>query len=253
LNSFFPPHHRKTRSLYISIILQFMTDKRQDPPEEHLEHRLALFNAKEPFTLIQRVLGVKVEPHADFLHEILKACNITAKPENVFCGMDFHLDWLYAALMINPLTEELLPLAPDATGQFPMTGSQLDADFVICFTEHDGAGKAETHLLLIEAKGVGAWDTAQMMTKLKQYRAMKPAFERNPGVRPRLILMSPKDPFESPTRQSGGFLSALKSFEDFGEIRWIELKMEETFKVIRCNDKGHPNGISPTHWKLRRR
>jgi hypothetical protein len=76
-----------------------MTDKPQDFPEESLEHRLALFNAKERFALIQRVLGVKVVPHAGFLDEILEACNITAKPENVFCAMDFHLDWLYAALM----------------------------------------------------------------------------------------------------------------------------------------------------------
>jgi hypothetical protein len=230
-----------------------MTDKPQDFPEESLEHRLALFNAKERFALIQRVLGVKVVPHAGFLDEILEACNINAKPENVFCAMDFHLDWLYAALIKNPLNEEPLPLVPDAAGQFPVTGSQQDADFVMCFTERDGVGRSETHLLLIEAKGVGAWDTGQMMMKLRQYRAMKPAFERNPNVRPRLILMSPKDPFENATRQNSEFLSALKAFEDFGEIRWIELKMEETFRVVRCNVEGRPNGNSPTHWKLQPR
>jgi hypothetical protein len=228
-----------------------MRDQTLSFPTDSLEYKLSRFNAKERFALIQRVLGVRFVPHADFLGEVLAKCEINAKPENVFCAMDFHLDWLYAALMCNELREdEPLPLLADESGAFPVTGRQQDADFVMCFTERPANAATVTHLLLVEAKGVGSWDTNQMRSKLDQYRAMKPAFDRNPNVRPRLVLMSPQNPIPSTTRQSAEFRAALDSFKDFGEVVWIELPVENTFSVVRCNKEGTPDGKMPTHWKL---
>ncbi|MFL9913990.1 hypothetical protein PQR75_00995 [Paraburkholderia fungorum] len=228
-----------------------MTDQSLSFPAESLEYKLGRFNAKERFALIQRVLGVEFVPHDDFLGEVLAKCGIDAKPENVFCAMDFHLDWLYAALMSHELRpDEPLPLLAGESGAFPVTGRQQDADFVICFTERPANAPAITHLLLVEAKGVGSWDTKQMRSKLAQYRAMKPAFERNPNVRPRLVLMSPLNPISSATRQSAAFRAVLDSFKDFGEVVWVGLPVENTFSVVRCNAKGTPDGRTPTHWKL---
>ncbi|MGY6255534.1 hypothetical protein ACXIVK_18895 [Paraburkholderia caledonica] len=146
--------------------------------------------------------------------------------------------------------DEPLPLLAGESGAFPVTGRQQDADFLMCFTERPANAPAITHLLLVEAKGVGNWDMKQMRSKLAQYRAMKPAFDRNPNVRPRLVLMSPLNPISSATRQSAAFRAVLDSFGDFGEIVWVGLPVENTFSVVRCNAKGTPDGKTPTHWKL---
>lgn len=220
-------------------------------PADSLEFKLSRFNAKERFSLIQRVLGVRFVPHADFLGEVLAKCRIDANPENVFCAMDFHLDWLYAALMSDELHKNKpVPLVADESGAFPVTGRQQDADFVLCFTERPANAPTVTHLLLVEAKGVGSWDTKQMRSKLAQYRAMKPAFDRNPNVRPRLVLMSPLDPISSATSQSSDFRAVLNGFKDFGEIVWVRMPVENTFSVVRCDAEGTPDGKTPTHWKL---
>ncbi|WP_116345197.1 hypothetical protein [Cupriavidus taiwanensis] len=224
-------------------------------PVGSLEYRLSRFNAKERFALIQRVLGVAIAPHADFMTEVLAKCAITNRPENVFCAMDFHLDWLYAALMNESLVEdEPMPLVAGENDHFPVTGKQQDADFIMCFTENSGNGALPvTHLLLIEAKGVGSWDTLQIASKFNQYRAMRPAFARNPNVRTRLILMSQKDPEENRTRQNSEFLAELQGFRDFGVPVWVHLPMENTLSVVRCNADRTPNGKTPTHWKLESR
>ncbi|MBC8752405.1 MULTISPECIES: hypothetical protein [Paraburkholderia] len=228
-----------------------MTEEKMSFSADSLEYKLGRFNAKERFALIQRVLGVEFVPHAGFLSEVLAKCGINAKPERVFCAMDFHLDWLYAALISNELRQdEPLRLLADEAGVLPVTGRQQDADFVMCFTERPATAPAITHLLLVEAKGVGSWDAKQMRSKLAQYRAMKPAFDRNPNVRPRLVLMSPQNPIPSTTRQSAAFRNVIDSFNEFGEVVWVELPVDNTFSVVRCNAEGAPDGKTPTHWKL---
>ena len=220
-----------------------------DFPPGSLERRLSEFNAKERFALIQRVIGVSVAPHPGFLAETLRRCGIEARADRVFCAMDYHLDWLYAALMKDCMDSEPMPLVADEHGNFPVTGSQQDADFVMCFTSNGADGKPVTHLLLIEAKGVGAWNSRQMARKLRQYRAMRPAFARNPQIRPRLVLMSSEDPFGKESRQSAEFRSLLSDFKDFGEVAWVELRMSETHMVTRLRDEGRDDGPY-TRWMV---
>ncbi|MDR5816760.1 hypothetical protein QCE62_24495 [Caballeronia sp. LZ033] len=229
-----------------------------------LEYRLAQFDAKERFALINAVLGVEFVPHKDFVARIFKVCGIETQPERIFCAMDFHLDWLYAALMKPDLDpawlKEDVPLPrifDEEAGEYPVTGKQQDADFVMCFTESmtdKPASPPVTHLLLIEAKGVGSWNTKQMRSKLMQYRAMKHAFDapHNLHVRPHLVLMSPKDPFEK-SAKNAEFLDVLNTFKQFGDIRWLDLQMRETLCVVRCNDKGKPDGKHPTQWLVKPR
>jgi hypothetical protein len=224
-------------------------------PVASLEYRLSRFNAKERFALIQRVLGTPFAPHPDFVEEVLTKCDIATKPQSIFCAMDYHLDWLYAALMSEDLAEnEPGLLVAGADNHFPVTGKQQDADFVMCFTEAGGnSAPPITHLLLIEAKGVGSWDRRQMASKFNQYRAMRPAFARNPNVKPRLVLMSQRNPQMNKTRQNSDFLAELDGFRDFGAPVWVGLSMEETLSVVRCSADGKPNGATPTHWKLESR
>jgi hypothetical protein len=211
-----------------------------------LEWRLSKFNAKERFALIQRILGVHFVPHADFLKEVTGEGFIPL-PEDVFCAMDFHLDWLYAALMNIELVEKKALTFDIGT----ITGKQQDVDFVLCFTDK---ARHETHLLLIEAKGFGSWDTAQMKSKFLQYRAMKAAFALNPDVKPRLILMSPVDPFGNQTPQNEKFRAEVDAFTDFGaKPVWVEMAMPETFAVVRCTENLKETQTNPTRYKLKKR
>ncbi|KXU87129.1 hypothetical protein CR51_35940 [Caballeronia megalochromosomata] len=220
------------------------TNEQEAPPkgfeEGSLEYRLSKFNAKERFALIQRILGVHFVPHADFQKEVIGE-GFVPRPEEVFCAMDFHLDWLKELVEGKALKFE----------SGTITGKQQDVDFVLCFTNklHN-----ETHLLLIEAKGVGNWDTAQMESKFAQYRAMKAAFDLNKDVKPRLILMSPTDPFENETRQNEKFRAAVKGFTDFGaKPVWVKMPMQKTFAVVRCLDDLTPTQTNPTCYKLKQR
>jgi hypothetical protein len=216
-----------------------------------LECRLSRFNAKERFALIQRVLGVDFVPHDDFVAEILRECEIMADHRDVFCAMDFHLDWLYAALINKELNPDLrMPLVADKDFGAPVTGRQQDADFILCFTDE---ASDKTHLLLIEAKGVGSWDTKQIRSKLNQYRAMREAFAANPNVAPRLILMSQKDPNGKKAGPTLEFLRVIDEFKDFGKVVWLELPMPTTYAVVRCLEDGTPNKDAPTNWKLQER
>lgn len=225
-----------------------ITDQPDAFHEGSLERRLGRFNAKERFALIQRVMGVSFVPHADFLEEVLKKCQVQAIPDRVFCAMDFHLDSLYAALMNPAMDEAPRPLTPDEYGNVPVTGTPEDADFLICFSEKKGPGSA-THLLLFEAKGVGEFGSTQMLRKLEHYRAMKHAFDANPDIKPVLFLVSPNDPLVKETKQSEPLRAILAEFKKIFPVHHIEMKMPgELMMVTRLRD-GEQQRFNT--WKLK--
>lgn len=97
----------------------------------------------------------------------------------VFAGMDYHLDWLFAALsaaVVNPgwrPTGDSLPpvpmepfevvdgIKPLYTDFRPVTGSQEDIDLLVVYS--DGA---RLLVLVIEAKGSAKFDKVQLARKL---------------------------------------------------------------------------------------
>ena len=65
-----------------------------------LLYYLPQFNAKERFFLLGHVLGnPQFTLGSAFKSELSKGMNLSL-PEDLFCAMDFHLDWLYAALRL---------------------------------------------------------------------------------------------------------------------------------------------------------
>lgn len=65
-----------------------------------LLYYLPQFNAKERFFLLGHVLGnPRFTLGSAFKAELSKGMNLSL-PEDLFCAMDFHLDWLYAALQL---------------------------------------------------------------------------------------------------------------------------------------------------------
>jgi len=109
------------------------------------------------------------------LQSQLVGTKLEGKTPCVFAAMDYHLDWVHAALTLtylnipvseaNQKTPYLCdPLATcgneDATLR-PVSGRQEDVDLLVAFADAD-----EVVLLFIEAKGVAAVDKNQLARKL---------------------------------------------------------------------------------------
>jgi hypothetical protein len=223
---------------------------------ESLQQRLRRYNAKERGALVNHIFGGgEAKPTSTFMKQIAEHCDIDGTPSNLFWAMDFHLDWLYAALA-NP--EPNVPILTNSTssGTPVVTGSQEDIDFLLCFDGKapDGTGASTTYLILIEAKGVTSWGTSQMASKHRRFLQMKPMFEAQQNVCIRLLLMSPSNP-RIVNAQNSAFSDVIGQLDElFGTVKWIRMEMPEQFyKVVRCTSEGTPTQVSPTHWKIERR
>lgn len=128
----------------------------------------------------------------------------------IFAGMDYHLDWLFAALWMAhaapawapPAKAPRVPMAAHAavagidplyTDFRPVTGSQEDIDFLAVFD--DGNKLA---VLLVEAKGSAAFDKVQLARKLIRLNRILGdsgvSSEAEPWLQFRLILAAPTKP-----------------------------------------------------------
>ncbi len=132
----------------------------------------------------------------------------------VFAGMDYHLDWLYAALCLA--TDEACACTDDGGGHAfprdnpgydmkasenpkraatlrPISGRQEDVDLFVVFAHAEG-GIETTTLLFIEAKGVGAVDSEQLARKLVRIdRILDTSRARSLGIKAKFVLALPAD------------------------------------------------------------
>lgn len=130
---------------------------------------------------------------------------IAASAECVFAGMDYHLDWLYAALYLScrgltveqacaqGIGEALQREAADNDASLqPVTGTQEDTDLLAVFADGE-----KTEVLCIEAKGVGSFGGTQLARKLvrlgNMLRSVKPLLPASFSCR--LVLAGPDRPY----------------------------------------------------------
>lgn len=91
------------------------------------------------------------------------------KPACVFAAMDYHLDWLHAALVLTchgpELEVEQRRLCTDSSWTWPtlqpVIGIQEDLDLLVVF-----ADQQDTVVFCIEAKGVSSFNKKQLARKL---------------------------------------------------------------------------------------
>ena len=135
--------------------------------------------ADQPFTLSM-----------DFADELGKKLGLTI-PAVHFCAMDYHLDWIKAALTMT-FTK---PYTPNRY-QAPLAGNQEDVDLIVAF-----ASETEATLILLEAKADSPWTDEQWEHKRDSLAGIFDA--PYSGIIPRLVLMSPKESqdLELPTRE----------------------------------------------------
>jgi hypothetical protein len=198
------------------------------------------FNSKERFFLVGQILGNPCFTLALEFREKLSALLGIPIPTDALSTMDYHIDWLYASL--NLANDDDLTKAYPNVNKL-IKAQQEDIDWLIAFK-----GQSEYHLVLIEAKGVTAWNNKQMISKAIRFGDIfGEQGNKWPGVVPHFVIMSP-------SKSQGLLAEKLPQWmASNGKILWLELLIPKyLLHVYRCNEQGRKsqNGQS---WKVGKR
>ena len=225
---------------------------------------LESFNRKERFFLIAQALGCSncgepafslSDSFRKLLDEKLELTNIGAaipqKPAMVFVAMDYHLDWLQAALILaHTSQDEKLEFDNEGKEGQIIMGTQEDVDLLVAF-------KADEmfHVILVEAKAYSGWTKKQLSSKAARLRTI---FGENgkkwSDVQPYFCVMSPK---ESERLNSGPLPSGPLPkwmLDDKDELQWLPLQLPKSKRrvVSRCKKvEGKDNDNRDVYLKFR--
>ena len=189
---------------------------------------LASFNRKERFFLVGNALDNKSFSLGARFRSELKTHADVAIPDDAWVAMDYHLDWIAAAVHLTT-NKKIAATRFDNPKQHIVRGNQEDVDLIVGF-----GTQIDTTLILIEAKGDTAWSKSQMSSKVKRLGEIfgTDTFV-NPAIKPILILTSPK----SPVGKVGE-----KKWPDWmtinGTPRWMPMTLPKRRQIIRCNEHG---------------
>ena len=199
---------------------------------------LYCFNSKESFFLIKEILG-NFRISERFLNKISEKLKLgkMPSPDSIFCGMDFHLDWLYTSLELAKKGISPNSNVPAYPNENNIYANKQDIDFLIAY-DMDSI----CHIILIEAKGVTGWTNKQMDSKMHRISNLKWN-----GIQPHFILISPNKP------QKLNVSSYPNWAKTDNEINWIELPMPDSLKsVMRC-DKEKNESENGDNWTVKDR
>lgn len=196
----------------------------------NLIQRLQNFNAKERYWLIHQALG-GFTPKREFINSVALAAGVDAPSDtievtDIYLAMDYHLNWLFAALtelkppplkppgQFTPLINKRI--GPDASGEqiaeaLPkgvralLENSQEDIDLLIAYPRVYGG----TQILLVEAKCIGNFTTPQIESKVTRLVGLLTALKElgcleSAEIDVKLILMSPNAPSKGFTESMRG-------------------------------------------------
>lgn len=210
-----------------------------------LIERLEQLNRKERFLLMQAAIGKEQFVLGEEFRKAVGAALKLNIPAGAFFAIDYHLDWLYVAI-ISCLEEQ--DLYPNDIG---INQNQEDIDLLIAFDEGD-----VTHLVLIEAKGVTSWGRGQIASKLRRLLVICEALRRDPPilVQTHFLLTAPYKS-EHLTRNELTAIEPGTSLPDWvfvdGALPWIVLKPQVQWLAPVRWDEDRGKGKDGKHWKLR--
>ncbi len=125
---------------------------------------LPSFDIKERAWLVRNAIG-SMSPllSGQFLSRISEALTISPplEREQVWWGIDYHLDWLAAAMHtfhVSSMFSESASMWPE-TNEGMIAGTVEDVDLIVADTDR---------VILIEAKAFGEWDLNQLRSKLNK-------------------------------------------------------------------------------------
>lgn len=160
-----------------------------------IEHALQRFNRKERFIVAEWLLAPAPfslgQTARSKLASALGDRGVSEVPKNAFVAIDYHLDWVYAALCIHKGDWTV-----DGGSPYPrpdgseLTANQEDIDAIVAWT----APKGTAHIVLIEAKAYTGWTNKQLQSKADRLSAIFGETGDNWGnaVDPHFILAGPK-------------------------------------------------------------
>lgn len=192
-------------------------------PDHTLPDILRSFDRKERNWLLRNATGSVPLSFAfrRLVGGTLQAGSDYVIPETAWWAIDYHLDWLAAALM--RFASETPPYERDPSCPYAsnglVTGTQEDVDLIVAF---------ETTVVLIEAKGDTAWSTEQFARKRRRIEAIRAIAVE--GVRLHHVLLSPRN-----TRLANGSETA-------GAVPWISLDVPDAkhlWRVVPCDGRGN--------------
>jgi hypothetical protein len=189
---------------------------------------LGRLNRKERYHLISCALGSPGFRLCEAFRTKLSEATELTVPEDAFVAMDYHLNWIYASCILA--SDDRTDMARDNPivhwrndDLQIVQGNQEDIDLIVAFNK----GK-NTHLILIEAKGVLSFRNDQLRSKAVRLAAMFGDSGGNlPNVVPHFVIVSPK---ESKKLDVSDWPKWMRRF------KWAKLPIEGDFlKVTRCD------------------
>lgn len=192
---------------------------------------LEKLNRKERFFLIGVVLGTpkfKLDPV--FRQKLSdKFCVIV--PDAAFVAMDYHLNWIFAAAALSfghPILERIYDNKDGV-----IDGTQEDIDLLIAFEDESGL----SHLIMLEAKGVTAFNNTQFEHKIERFKNIfGEKGDRWPKVKPYFGLVSPRESKGLHYDQCPSWLKV----DD--KIPWFKMCIpQDRLTLFGCDKHGKPN------------
>ena len=193
-----------------------------------LTHWLRQLNWKERYYLVDHALGTDgFQLSPKFRRQLGDEIGVKIAPDT-FAAMDYHLDWLYAALKLSDEGTE-----SDGHWETPdnvATGKQLDTDLLVTFNDGN-----RTHVVMVEAKAKGAWNNKQMMNKVSRLiEIFGDDGDRWPNVTPHWVLMSPHQEHQY---KMNYWSQWMKKTENPDEPYWIGLPVPDRLSSLHQSDE----------------
>ncbi len=184
-----------------------MTEPSQETKASNIIKKLKMFNRKERDHLMKFALCE--DPKTPRISNALwrKISNGGTRPnaDKMFIGMDYHLNWLYAALATAEMSDEELEAQFDnqwqcekaspgeSENERPIQKNQQDVDLLIAW--FDRRWEFPFRLVLVEAKLDSSWGSAQIKSKREKLTLIRyDALGRGLNfINWQFLLMSPGD------------------------------------------------------------
>lgn len=234
----------------------FVETEIAEPLSTSLIQQLEMFNRKERYWLLRNAIG---ELHSDLplsssFRERLGAVIKQNIPEDAWWAMDFHIDWLFGALVLDRIgsarpelfSNPLAPEAPKIPSRRLIRGTQEDFDLVIAF---------DRTIILIEAKGVTNWGNEQLASKCRRLQEWDQLSEQvvSSSDAPKpvdmfIVLTSPKRSSQLNPLDWPSFIRL-----DSGVPFFLPLDISaapEFFHAPERCDAGGTRSTSGDHWRL---
>jgi hypothetical protein len=225
---------------------------------EHLER----LNRKERFFLVALALGnPKFRLSDHFRKEISSRIGIDV-PLQARCWLDYHLDWVYAALQLTAKPGEpryaspRFPRERAEDGVFNVNENQEDTDLLLAFER-----RGTTHLVFIEAKATPHFTNVQLGSKARRlgrifgHGEAEARFPEDPAVVPHFLLASPAEPRMRSADHPGGLNTddVPEWMLDEGRFRWLRIRIpDDRLEIERCDGHADRQQRDGSFWRLKR-